>query len=96
MKLSDEMANKVWDVLVEMGGAEEAKRFGFISYVTVEREHHEYRFMGKLGGGGKFHTDDYRDHPIYVTYYPEQQDDERDEIEQKLNAKLSELWGLKD
>jgi hypothetical protein len=44
----------VWDVLVEMAGAREEERAQFVHHAeTTKPGDLEYRFMGKLGFGGK-------------------------------------------
>jgi hypothetical protein len=66
--LTDEQANKVYDILVQHAGAQEDGRWDFVFHQT--RGHvTEYRFMGLLGFGGKF----WRTHwpRWYVSAYPE-------------------------
>jgi hypothetical protein len=62
-----EQANAVYDVLVEHAGASEGQRDMFV-FTETDRLVHEYRFGGKLGGGGKFWN---CNGSWYVTAYPE-------------------------
>ncbi len=80
----------VYSALVEIGGANESERVGFVDYFTSPHEHSdlEWRFRGLLGFGGKF----YRGwEQFYVAYYPEDHTPARDEIEDRLNYRISEL-----
>ena len=80
----------VYSALVEIGGANELERDGFVDYFTSPREHSdlEWRFRGKLGFGGKF----YRGwEQFYVAYYPENHTPARDEIEARLNHRIAGL-----
>lgn len=55
MKLTDQQANGVYDLLVRLAGASNRAfhRESFINAVTT-RDDCEYRFCGALGFGGKF------------------------------------------
>lgn len=65
--LTPEQANAVYDVLVEHAGASEDGRDDFV-FLQTEEVVNEYRFMGRLGFGGKFWNYHGR---WYVTAYPE-------------------------
>jgi hypothetical protein len=88
--LSEEAANEVWDLLVEMGGApkRDDPRTHFVSCQTGEGIR-EWRFQGLFGYGGKF----YRDHNKWrVGHYREDDSPERNKIRDEINAKLDELY----
>ena len=54
--MTSDKANKVYDILVEKGGASNHMRDAFVSYYTIEDTTcwDEWRFSGKLGYGGKY------------------------------------------
>lgn len=87
MKLTIEEANKVYDLLVSIGGAYEPDRQSFI-YHHCESKHicEEYRFGGKLGFGGK-----YRSNLNSVDCYSKDETRARYLIIEELNKKLSEI-----
>jgi len=65
-KLTEDFANKVYDILVQFG-AREAERFEFIYHHCVAKDGcMEWRFQGMFGFGGK-----YRSGWNGVTAYPE-------------------------
>lgn len=67
--LSVDMANKVYDILVECAGARpnETERGDFV-YAQNSRYIGEYRFMGALGFGGKFWRESSYSHMRVNTY----------------------------
>ena len=79
-----------YNVLVEVGGAAEGEREGFVDYCTEERPHafFEWRFRGHLGFGGKLRRAYRR---FCVTYYPENHTPARDQIEATINERLEAL-----
>ena len=85
---------KAYAILVELGGAPPSMREAFVSYFTAP-EHSdpfgnplEWRFMGHLGGGGKF----WRTHRGHdVNCYEESRTPERDQLISTINAKLRDL-----
>lgn len=82
--LETEKANKVYDVLVEMGGADENERENFIhQHCTDKMGCMEWRFSGKLGCGGK-----YRSTWNGVSYYSEDETTERLVLAAEMNEKL--------
>lgn len=85
--LSKDKANKVYDLLVSIGGANEDDRSSFI-YHHCEDKHgcREWRFCGKLGFGGK-----YRSTWNGVTYYSEDETPERIDIKNQLNSELQKI-----
>lgn len=91
-----EAANKVYDLLVSIGGADQASRDAFVIYALEEIDHGstEWRFQGHFGFGGKLYTSwghgkKMRD--WYVRYYKEDTTMERDGLLGTLNKKLDEL-----
>lgn len=82
--------NKVWDILVEHAGAREDDREAFV-IVASERARRclEYRFMGKLGFGGKVWL--WNDPHAYVSCYREDETRERKRIIQITNQALEKL-----
>lgn len=85
-RLTENMAERVWVVLVEECGANPSAdaKWEFVHHQT--REHcSEYRFQGKLGFGGKLWNNSLR---LSVNCYPEDLTDERGEIMMRANARL--------
>ena len=79
--------NKVYDLLVSIGGASESYRQNFIYHHARSSEPcDEYRFMGKLGYGGK-----YRRKTNKVDCYSEDETPKRRAIIEQLNAELAKL-----
>jgi hypothetical protein len=77
-------ANQVYDVLQTCGAAAD-DRDAFVAYATRGAPQ-EWRFMGKLGFGGKFYFHDGRVH-----CYPEDETVERIEVMCAANAELTLL-----
>lgn len=85
--LSKEKANKIYDLLVSIGGASEHERQSFVYHHCVDEYGcMEWRFSGKLGFGGK-----YRSRLNRVTYYPESETPEMVEIKKQLDSELAKL-----
>lgn len=95
--LTPDVANAVFDILVEHVGANEASRENF---VHLQTDHHlpEYRFVGSLGFGGKFRRN--TGHDIitdgwgeiwYTDCYPEDLTTERIGAMAAANIALSKL-----
>lgn len=83
--LSAEYVSAVWDVLVAECGAREEERQDFLYHWPGCTE---YRFIGRLGFGGKVWSNHGE---VYVSYYPEDETNARNEMVQRANAKLSAL-----
>jgi hypothetical protein len=79
--------NKVYDLLVKVGGAPEDMR-DYFTFIHVDERHsvEEYRFQGKLGFGGKYWK--WRNS---VTCYSEDETPERVKIMNELNERLAKL-----
>jgi hypothetical protein len=94
--LTADQANAVYDVLVQHAGASDHQgTFARGHFVATETEEcvREYRFMGALGGGGKFRRD-YRGGVRdcwYVSCYPEDLTPARQAAVDATNAALAEL-----
>lgn len=96
MRLTKDQADKVYDILVEDGGAIDRydERLGgyydrnnFIYHHTKEKyPASEWRFQGHFGFGGKYYSGKNR-----VSCYPEDRTDERDELIRQMNIKLHEI-----
>lgn len=87
MKLTTTKANKVYDLLVKIGGAWESDRDSFIyHHCDVKDGCDEWRFAGKLGFGGK-----YRSRTNSVDCYKEDSNTERNKIITELNEALSKI-----
>lgn len=90
MKLTQEQANKVWDLLTSKYGAQENDRYSFCEYYTKDNQFsHEYRFMGIFGFGGKIHLDL---HGLSADYYPECETPKLNVEMSNLNATLQSYW----
>ena len=85
--MSEEKANKIYDLLVSIGGASETMRNAFIYHHSKDKDIcEEWRFCGKLGFGGK-----YRSRYNAVDCYSEDETKERLKIITKLNLELSKI-----
>jgi len=78
--------NKVYDILVTIGDANERMRESFIHYHLRESGSHEWRFSGNLGFGGKYRLDENS-----VDCYSEDETPERFEIIKRINEELSKI-----
>lgn len=89
--MNEEIANKVWDILVEHAGAYEGHRESFIH--AQEQNSSEFRFSGELGFGGKLWVSLRSPHrqPVYVSYYKEDESKVREAIVERVNLLLKEL-----
>ena len=88
--MSKERANKIYDLLVLIGGAIEREREGFLFWHCKSKDGcDEYRFQGKLGFGGKYFSFD-----NVVNCYSEDLNTERSELIEKLNEELKKIKTL--
>jgi hypothetical protein len=94
MKIPLEYILKIGRILVSIGGASPRileTHSDFIAYLSKEESlfGHEYRFMGKLGSGGKFYNtySGWR-----VSCYHEDNTPIRKELIERINEKLSILY----
>lgn len=82
--MTKDKANKVYDLLVSIGGAYEPDRDNFVYHHTESKQGcDEWRFSGKLGFGGK-----YRGRYNRVDCYMEDETPERIKLMEELNAAL--------
>jgi hypothetical protein len=87
--MSDEVYNKIYDVLVKYGAREE-NRLSFVQDMNVAGPSGiEWRFCGVFGFGGKFRKDS--DGSMWVTMYAEDRTEERDKLLSELNKEIQEL-----
>ncbi len=69
-------------------------REGFVRTISdPKRDCREYRFMGSLGFGGKFRNNGNRDDTPYVDCYPENETLGRNNMIERANKRLAELFG---
>jgi hypothetical protein len=80
-----EIANYVYGILVNLGGANENDRDSFISSFTFDMD--EWRFKGKFGFGGK-----YRKETNYIDYYKEDETEDLNILRDEINKALSEMF----
>src|SRR5687767_9908335 len=76
---------KVYDIIIEECGATPTDKFHFLGN---KHDFIEWRFQGKLGFGGKLWNNNYK---IYVSCYPEDLNNERQNIIDTTNKKLEQL-----
>ncbi len=81
--MTKEKANRVYGLLVNMGGANESERGDFVFHHTKDGGCDEWRFGGLLGFGGK-----YRSNSDSVDCYTEDETPERASIISELNNAL--------
>lgn len=82
-----ETANKIYDVLVEFGGANETMRNSFIYHHSESKDVcTEWRFSGKLGFGGKYHSQTNK-----VDCYREDETPERNQLITEINTLLASV-----
>jgi hypothetical protein len=82
---------EVWDLLVREAGASkrEQDRQNFVyDYCQVEYPVTEYRFMGKIGFGGKFWRNAGE---FYISCYREEETPEKTALIRKVNEGIKEL-----
>lgn len=85
--MTTEEANKVYDLLVSIGGAYEPDRDNFVYHHTESKYGcDEWRFSGKLGFGGKYRSGNNR-----VDFYREDETPERIKLRDELNTALAQI-----
>ena len=85
--MTKEKANKVYDLLVSIGGAYEPERDSFIYHHTESKDGcSEWRFSGKLGFGGKYRSGYNR-----VDCYREDETPERIKLMDEINGVLAKI-----
>ena len=84
---TEEYYNKVYDILVNIGGAVETDRIAFVyEHLNAEYPCTEWRFSGKLGFGGK-----YRSKRNTVDCYQEDETSKRIELIKLMNKELAKI-----
>lgn len=83
--LTDEIANRAYDVLVEECQAPEYGRNDFVRHYMINPRATEWRFQGALGFGGKFWRSGGK---AYVTCYVEDRTPERKAMIDRANEIL--------
>ena len=87
--LPEDLAEKIYIVLEKECGAPKGQRDDFVWHFSEDKDPtREWRFCGELGFGGKFRWNE----RFFVNYYPEDKSKLRDEMVEKANAKLTELF----
>lgn len=94
-QISKQQANAIWDILVRHAGANDDPdaRHNFVFDATSPRPTGEYRFMGRLGFGGKFRNNGNNNNVPYVDYYLVDRTIARDAVVLATNAFLGDLFG---
>ena len=90
MILTEEISNKIYDILEDIG-ASPNMRDSFVHTHVNDEHQHEWRFMGLLGYGGKFWNERlYIDNKYEwrVSCYSEDENPKREKIIQETNYKL--------
>jgi hypothetical protein len=89
-RISQDVAERIWRILVEECGNRDDLRdkHSFMHYLATENSNHEWRFQGLLGFGGKFHNNCGR---WWISCYPEDRTDKRDEMIRKANEEVKVL-----
>jgi len=88
--MTEEKVNQIYQLL-ESAGAEPRLKDSFIAQFTSNDPPSHWRFIGKLGLGGKFHYGCFAAPLYYVSCYPEDMDAYREVLIEHINIKLSEL-----
>ena len=85
--MTKEKANKIYDILVCIGGAYEPWRDSFVYHHTESKcGCNEWRFSGKLGFGGK-----YRSKYNRVDFYVEDETPDRIRLMNEINSMLVKI-----
>lgn len=85
-KVSNESAQKIYDLLVARAGANESNREEFVHYAMSDTKLPlEFRFQGDFGFGGKIYIDYDR---WYLDYYHEDRTDELEKTRRELDKIL--------
>jgi hypothetical protein len=93
MKMSREVAGRIYDILEEIGARSDMRDIFVYSHITDEFQR-EWRFQGQLGFGGKFWNEySYFDkkYEWRVSCYSEDENRKRLEIITAVNRKLKDL-----
>jgi hypothetical protein len=91
MHIDENIAVKIYDALVSIGGAPKSEKDAFIQHfqgIDIPFANMEWRFGGKLGFGGKFRVNGGR---VYVDYYTEDETKDRKEDTQRINESIARI-----
>lgn len=96
IKLTEQQANTIYDILVAECGAPsdllQGDRASFVHYMTSgNAPRKEWRFSGLLGFGGKCRINNNHATP-HVDYYREDSTPKRDAMVARANARIEELF----
>lgn len=83
--MNEETANKIYDVLVQLGGAYEKNREMFL-HAHLKGDIREYRFQGVFGFGGKYRVKTNR-----IDYYSEDHTKPLDLLREHINEELNKI-----
>jgi hypothetical protein len=88
--MSDDICRWIYGILIHETRADpdEVAFMMFRDYLQSPRYPKEYRFMGWLGIGGKFYASRSK---WWVSCYPEDSNEEREEMISRANTKLADL-----
>lgn len=90
-KIDVSIANKIYDILINVGGANEHWRIEFIAWAKSGIGH-EFRFGGILGRGGKLWIHHANEPLIFsVRSYPEDMTEERKQIQNDMMVAIDKV-----
>lgn len=90
--MTDEYAQQIYNVLVNLAGASESERERFVDYFTGKHDEeifHEFRISGKLNPGAKFKYQGIGN--VWVDYYQEHSTPAKERLADEVTAALKEL-----
>lgn len=87
-KFTNDEARAIYNMLREECGATAFRENDFIRSATEEPPNREYRLNSDLGFGGKFRNNS---NGVYVDCYPEDLNDERRNMLNKINKRLADM-----
>ena len=90
--LESSVANQIYDLLVELLGAQENERDRFVEYFTGKEIFPEYRISGRLNPGAKFRY--YGKEKMYVDFYQETGSSEKEKLAELVNNRLKSFSGV--
>jgi hypothetical protein len=85
---NEDQKYRIWSALVLLGGAHDSGQDAFMRHWPDGQHISEHRFIGVFGFGGKIWWNDDR---VYVSYYREDHNDQREAVLAILNTELSRI-----
>lgn len=85
--MNPDLAEKVYDILVDVCGAREGERKTFVAQQSTDAIG-EWRFCGTLGFGGKLRREE---NGMYVYCYREDMNAEREAVINEANRRLTQI-----